>query len=52
MRGKVAVITGASIGIGPAVAKGLAAKGVHIVVATRNSQQLEKARVEVASIAE
>jgi NAD(P)-dependent dehydrogenase (short-subunit alcohol dehydrogenase family) len=52
LRDKIAVITGGSIGIGPAVAKGLAAKGVHIVVATHNSQRLGMARVEVASVAE
>ena len=52
LRDEIAVITGASIGIGLAVAKGLAAKDVHIVVATHNSQRLGMARVEVASVAE
>jgi 3-oxoacyl-[acyl-carrier protein] reductase len=35
LRDKVAVITGASIGIGLAVAEGLAAEGAHIVMAAR-----------------
>ena len=51
LRDKIAVITGGSFGIGPAVARALAAKGVHIVVATHNSQRLGMARVEVASVA-
>jgi len=39
--GKVAVITGASIGIGLAVADGLAAEGAHIVLAARQAGRLE-----------
>ena len=45
---KVAVITGASVGIGLAVAKGLAVEGVHIVLAARNAERLEAARSEIA----
>jgi NAD(P)-dependent dehydrogenase (short-subunit alcohol dehydrogenase family) len=52
LRDKVAVITGGSVGIGLAVAKALAAEGVHIVMAARNAERLEKARIEVASVAE
>jgi NAD(P)-dependent dehydrogenase (short-subunit alcohol dehydrogenase family) len=42
LRDKVAVITGASVGIGLAVAEGLAAEGVHIVMAARNEERLRK----------
>src|SRR5688500_14345978 len=41
LRGKVAVITGASVGIGLAVADGLAAEGAHIVLAARQADRLE-----------
>ena len=37
LRGKVAVITGASIGIGLAVANALAEEGVNIVMAARQA---------------
>ena len=36
LKDKVAVITGGSVGIGLAVAEGLAAEGAHIVMAARN----------------
>ena len=48
LRGKVAVITGASIGIGLAVANGLAAEGVHIVLAARQADRLEAEAKSVA----
>ena len=38
---KVAVITGGSVGIGLAVAEGLAAEGVHIVIAARQAERVE-----------
>lgn len=41
LKGKVAVITGGSIGIGLAVAEGLAAEGVHLVLAARQGERLE-----------
>ena len=46
--GKVAVVTGGSVGIGLAVAEGLAAEGVHVVLAARGG---ERARAEAARIA-
>ena len=49
LRDKVAVITGGSIGIGLAAAKGLAAEGAHIVVAARDPERLASARTEIAS---
>jgi 3-oxoacyl-[acyl-carrier protein] reductase len=52
LRDKVAVITGGSIGIGLAVAKGFAAEGAHVVIAARNAERLAAARAEIAGIAE
>ena len=37
---KVAVITGGSVGIGLAIAEGLAAEGVHLVLAARGAERL------------
>jgi len=48
LRDKVAVITGGSIGIGLAVAEGLAAEGVHIVMAARDEGRLKKEARRVA----
>lgn len=49
LRDKVAVITGGSVGIGLAVAKGLAAEGAHVVIAARDHDRLEIARGEIAA---
>jgi 3-oxoacyl-[acyl-carrier protein] reductase len=48
LRDKVAVVTGASIGIGLAVAEGLAAEGAHIVMAARQSDRLTKEAKRIA----
>lgn len=45
---KVAVITGGSVGIGLAVAKGLAAEGVHIVICARNEDRVQARADEIA----
>ncbi len=50
LRDKVAVITGGSVGIGLAVAKGLAQEGSHVVIAARGADRLEAAREEVAAL--
>lgn len=48
LRGRVAVITGGSVGIGLAVAEGLAAEGVDLLLAARDG---ERARAEAERIA-
>jgi NAD(P)-dependent dehydrogenase (short-subunit alcohol dehydrogenase family) len=50
LQGKVAVITGGSIGIGLAVGKGFAAEGASVAVIARNADRLEAARTEIASL--
>jgi short-subunit dehydrogenase len=50
LTGKKAVITGASSGIGRAMALVLAKKGVDLVLAARNKKELESAAAEVRAI--
>lgn len=49
LRGKIAVITGASVGIGLAVAQGLAAEGANIVLAARGDERVKSEAARVAS---
>lgn len=49
LKGKTAVITGGSVGIGLAIAEGLAAEGANLIVAARGG---ERAQSEAARIAE
>jgi len=49
LTGKVAVMTGASRGIGLAAAKGLAAAGAKVALLARNEETIQKAAQEVAS---
>lgn len=49
LRDKVAVITGGSVGIGLAVAKGLAVEGAHVVLVARDAGRLHAARTEVVA---
>ena len=48
LKGKTAVITGASQGIGLAVARGLAAEGVDVYLCARNAGKLNEAAAAVA----
>ncbi len=45
--GKLALVTGASRGIGAATAKALAAAGAHVVLTARNGADLEKVEQEI-----
>ena len=49
LKNKVAVITGGSIGIGLAVAEGLAQEGVHVALVARNAERVKEKAGEVAS---
>ncbi|MEL6407103.1 MAG: SDR family oxidoreductase [Chloroflexota bacterium] len=49
LKDKVAVITGGSVGIGLAVAKGLAAEGVHVVICARDKARVEAQATEIAN---
>jgi 3-oxoacyl-[acyl-carrier protein] reductase len=49
LRGKTALVTGASMGIGRAIAKALAAEGVQVVAAARRIELMEAMADEVAA---
>ncbi len=50
LTGKVAVITGGSVGIGLAVAHGLAKEGVHVLLCARDEARLDKMAAEIAAL--
>lgn len=47
LSGQIALVTGASRGIGAAIAKALAASGAHIVLTARNAKDLEKVEQQI-----
>ena len=47
LKGKVAVITGSSVGIGAAIAAGLAKEGVNLVLCARNAERLSDKAEEI-----
>lgn len=49
LKDKVAVITGASRGLGKPMAKGLAAAGAHVVLIARDADKLAEVRDEIVS---
>jgi len=51
LNGKVAVVTGATGGIGKHIAQGLALLGAHVVIGARDPQRGEAARAELAAAA-
>lgn len=50
LRGKVAVVTGASRGLGRAIALKLAQEGCHVAICARGAEQLEEARRTVEAL--
>ncbi|KAH6660204.1 nonribosomal peptide synthetase 10 [Truncatella angustata] len=49
LAGKVAVVTGASSGIGAAVASALSREGAHVVLAARRTEALEKLKTKLSA---
>jgi NAD(P)-dependent dehydrogenase (short-subunit alcohol dehydrogenase family) len=49
LEGKVAVVTGASVGIGLAVSRGFAAEGANVVMAARGAERLAEEAARIAS---
>lgn len=50
LQGKTAIVTGASAGIGAAIAKELASEGANVVLAARRLKKLNELKNEIAEI--
>ncbi len=50
LQGRVAVVTGASMGIGKAIARALAKEGSRLILAARTKSHLEEARSELEAL--
>lgn len=48
LKGKVAVVTGGSVGIGLAVAEGLAAEGAHVIISARGEERVNREAKRIA----
>ena len=49
MEGKIAVVNGASRGIGEAIARGLAARGAQLVLSSRHKESVQKVADEIVA---
>ena len=49
LKGKVAVVTGGSLGIGRAVAEAFSAQGVRVAIVARSREVLEQAAREITA---
>ena len=49
LTGRVAIVTGGSLGIGLAVAEGLAAEGVHLAICARDEARVVRVANDIAS---
>ena len=50
LEGRIALVTGASRGIGAAIARRFAAEGAHVIALARNSEKLEQLDDEIARL--
>ena len=48
LRGRVALVTGGSKGLGKAMARGLAEAGAQIAISSRHEDELKQAAAEIA----
>ena len=50
LKGKTAVITASSLGLGKAMAQGLAQEGANVTICARRNIQLETAKNEIEKV--
>ena len=48
LKDNVAVVTGGSVGIGLAIARGLAAEGVHLALCARNEERVREVARQIS----